>query len=443
MSWHNERGRVVKTFMRFFRKKHTGDPLKDGKIREKIWTAAFVNIFIVNFILSMGQYMMNTLIPKYAYQLGGDATVVGMVAGVFAVTALGVRPVAGPAIDYFKKNRLLSLAIAVVALAYIVYGFALNITMVIAARLIHGIGMGFMAPLSLALVSNILPSGKIASGLGIFSLGSAVATAIGPSIGLKLAQVIGYNPTFFICAALITVCLLLSLKLKSEMPVRAERFRISLRQIIAPEVLLPTLVLFFQILAYSGISSFMAIYGGLNGVEDIGLFFTANAVCMIVIRPVSGRIADKYGLDKTVLPGFVVFIAALVMISFSRTLPMFLLSGAVTALGFGITEPIIQTLNMQLVPKERRGAAGNTNFMGIDIGFLLGPTLAGLVISTVQNATGSEILGFSTMYRVMAVPAIVAMVIFGLSRKKLMARIVKEEAPVEAAETLQQQATQS
>jgi MFS family permease len=424
LSWHNERGRII---INFLVKKQTAQLSSDGESGGKIWTGAFVNIFIVNFVLSMGQYMMNTLIPKYAYQLGGGAAVVGMVAGIFAVTALGVRPLAGPAIDYFRKNRLLSLSIAVVTLAYICYGFAQNITMVIIARLIHGIGMGFMAPLSLALVSNTLPSGKMASGLGLFSLGSAVATAIGPSLGLKLADVIGYNPAFFICAGLMLTCFLLSLRLKSEVPVRTERFRISLRQIIAPEVILPTLVLFFQMLAYSGINSFLAIYGGLRGIDNIGLFFTMNAICMIVIRPVSGRIADKYGLDKTVIPGFFVFIAALVMISFSKTLPMFLLSGAVTALGFGISEPIMQTLNMQLVPKDRRGAAGNTNFMGIDIGFLIGPTLAGFVISTVQNATGNELLGFSVMYRLMSVPVIAAIVIFGLSRKKLMSRIKKQQ----------------
>jgi MFS family permease len=286
--------------------------------------------------------------------------------------------------------------------------------------------------LTLALVSNILPSGKMASGLGIFSLGSTVSMAVGPSIGLSLAAVIGYNVTFFMCTGLMFCCFLLSLMLKSDITVRSARFKISLRRIIAPEVLLPTLLLFFLIIAYSGISSFIAIYGGLCGIQNIGLFFTANAVCMIAVRPISGRFADKYGVDKIVLPGFFVYIAALILISFSRTLPMFILSGVVTAVGFGITEPIIQTMNMQLVPKERRGAAGNTNFIGIDVGFLIGPTLAGLVIIAVQHGTVNELQGYSVMYRLMVIPVIAAIVVFALNRKKLMARIRKQQAPVQA-----------
>jgi MFS family permease len=408
-------------------------PSKGGERSGKIWTGAFINIFVVNVVLGMGQYMMNTLIPKYAFKLGGDAAIVGMVAGVFAVTALGIRPLAGPAIDYFKKNRLLSATIAVVTLSYVCYGFAVTIPTLVAARLFHGIGMGVLAPLSLALVSNILPSGKMASGLGIFSLGSAVAMAVGPAVGLALADSIGYNETFFICTGLMFVCFLLSLKLKSDVPVRAARFTISLRRIIAPEALLPTTVLFLVIIAYSSITSFIAIYGGFCSISNIGLFFTANALCMIAVRPISGRIADKYGLDKTVLPGFFILIVALVLVSFSRTLPMFVLSGAVTAVGFGVTEPIIQTLNMQLVPKERRGAASNTNFMGIDIGLLIGPTLAGFVINAVQNTTGNVLLGYSVMYRVMAAPVIAAIILFGLNRKKLLERIRQQHAASETA----------
>ncbi len=394
-----------------------------GKEKESIWSRAFISIFIVNFVMNMGQFMMNTLIPKYAYQLGGTATITGVVAGAFAVTALGIRPVAGPAMDFFRKNRLLSISVGIIALTFIFYGFARNITVLIIARLMHGIGIGISAPLSLAIASNTLPNSKLASGLGIFSLGSAIATAFGPTIGLKLAGLLGYNNTFFICAILMASSFALTFMLKSDTPASNGRFRISFRQIVTPEVLLPTLVMFFQIIAFSGINSFMAIFGDLCKVEDIGLFFTANALCLIFVRPISGRIADRYGIDKTVIPGYIVFIIALVLISFSRTLPMFILAGAVTAIGYGISEPIMQAINMQLVPKERRGAAGNTNYMGIDLGFLIGPTIAGTIISTVEKSTGSEIQGIAVMYRVMTIPVIVAALIFARNRKKLREKI--------------------
>lgn len=303
--------------------------------------------------------------------------------------------------------------------------------MLIVARLIHGTAMSVSAPLSLTLVSNILPGDKMASGLGIYSLGSAIATAIGPTVGLGLADLISYNAVFFISAGLMLVSFLLSFLLKAENPERAHRLRISFYQIIAPEVLLPTLVIFFLAFAYSGISSFIAIFGTLSGVKEIGLFFTASAICMIFIRPVSGRIADSYGHDKSIIPGIVILIAAFVLISFSRTLPLFILAGVITALGFGSSQPLLQTMIMQLVPKERRGAAGNTNFIGFDCAFLIGPSVAGAVITTVHHSTGNEILGFSTMFRVMIIPIVIAFAIFWFNRKKLLARIKAQKESLE------------
>ena len=389
----------------------------------KIWTKDFITILISNLFMSMGQFMMNTLVPKYAYQLGATASIVGLVTSAFAVTALALRPVAGPSMDYFKKNRLLSFALGLLTVTFIVYGFSKSIPMLVVARLMHGVAMSLSAPLSLAIVCNILPSDKMASGVGIFALGNALATAIGPSVGLKIADLFSYNATFFFCAALMFTSFLLSFLLKSDNPDRSQGFRISLDKIIAPEALLPAFVIFFLSFAYASVNSFMAIYGGLNGVKEIGLFFTVSAIFMIFIRPVSGRIADKYGHDKSIIPGLIILIAAFILISLSHTLPMFLIAGAVTALGFGTSQPLVQTMIMQIVPKARRGAAGNTNYIGTDFAYLIGPAISGYIITAVQTSTGNEVLGFSIMYRIMVLPVIVALAVFWFNRKKLIGRI--------------------
>lgn len=393
-----------------------------GEGKERIWTKSFAILFVLNFLMSMSQFMMNTLVPKYAYSLGCEASVVGIVASTFAVTALAIRPLAGPAMDYFHKNRLLTIAYAVITLAIVICGFAHDITTLIVARLIHGLGVAFAVPLCLALASNLLPNRKIASGLGVFYLGSVIATAVGPAAGLGLADLIGYNPTFFICTGLVFLCFLLSLLLKNQHHISKVPFRITVKQIIAPEIIWSAIVLFFISLAYSS-SYFIAIYGELLGVDKIGLYFTASAVCMVVVRPVAGRIADRYGIGRTVMPGLIIFSCSLAFLSFCRSLPMFVAAGILTALGYGFSQPIIQTLNMLLVSKERRGVAGNTNYMGIDLGILVGPTLGGLVISMVESHSGDDILGYSVMYRIMIIPVVIALIIYAFCKKKMHAKI--------------------
>ncbi|RRJ62852.1 MFS transporter [Paenibacillus oralis] len=390
-----------------------------SKTKETIWTQSFISIFIINIILNLGQFMTGALIPKFAAHLGGTATIVGMVTSMFAITALGVRPIVGPATGYFRKNRLLAVSTGVIILAFICYGIAADINMILVGRLLHGIGMGFLAPLSLALASDALPENRIASGIGIFSLGQAIATAIGPTLGLELVKVYGYNSTFIISAVAMGTVLLLILRLKSEAPSPNKRFKISLDNIIALEVIVPTIIMFFLAGAFSCINSFILIYGGATGVDDIGLFFTSYAVCLLFTRPISGKLTEKYGVSTTIIPGIVIFALSFIVISFSKSLPMFIVSGALSACGYGICQPSIQTLCMKLVPNERRGVAGNTNYIGVDTGYLITPSLAGLIVTIVQGYGGSEVDGYAIMYRLMIIPILIALVIFLFNRKSL------------------------
>lgn len=388
--------------------------------KQTIWNKAFLSIFVINFILNMGQFMMNTLIPKYAEHLGATATIVGIVSGMFAVTSLCTRPIVGPATSYFKKNRLLAVTTGIIILSFVFYGFASSIPMIIAGRLLHGMGMGFLAPVTLALASNALPESKMASGIGVFSLGQAISTAVGPTLGLKLVKMVGYRYAFFMAAALLGVAFILSLQMKTEEADRSAGFKISLNNMIDFDVIVPAIIMFFLGGTYSCINTFIVVYGSACGVEDIGLFFTAYAICLLFTRPISGRIADKYGIDKTVVPGIIIFAISFIIVSFSRTLPMFIIAGAVSAFGYGICQPSIQSLCMSLVPKERRGIAGNTNYMGVDTGYLLIPPLAGAIVTFIQQSGGSKLMGYTIMYRIMTVPILIALVIFLLKKDKLI-----------------------
>jgi predicted MFS family arabinose efflux permease len=114
---------------------------------------------------------------------------------------------------------MLTLSVGLIVVAFVGYGLSRSVTLIILSRLIHGLGVGVAIPLSMAMASNALPPGKMASGLSIFSLGNALATAVGPSVGLYLTGSLGYNVTFFIVAALLALCLALTLQLKSSTPV--------------------------------------------------------------------------------------------------------------------------------------------------------------------------------------------------------------------------------
>ena len=183
--------------------------------------------------------------------------------------------------------------------------------------------------------------------------------------------------------------------------------------------MIPAVITMFITIAFSSINYFIVIYGGLRGIENIGLFFTAYAVALLVSRPVSGKIADKYGADKALIPGLLLFGISFMLISFADSIYMFLIAGVISAFGYGICSPLLMTLSIQLVPKSKRGAASNTNYIGTDSGYILGPMIAGFIITGIQTNSGSEMAGYEMMYLFMIVPVVIALGILLLSRKKL------------------------
>lgn len=384
-----------------------------------IWNEKFTRITIITVMFNIGQFMMNTLVPKYTDSLGAAAAVVGVVSSMFAVTSLCIRPVSGPAMDYFKKNRLLSLALGMIVLAFVGYSLSKSVAFVILSRLIHGVGIGIASPLSMAMASSALPESRLASGLGIFSLSQAISTAIGPTVALALSNSIGYNATFLAVAVFVFLSFLLSFQLKSSAPPKKSKFKLQLKRIVVPEVIIPSVITMFITISFSSINFFIVLYGGLRGVSNIGLYFTAYAIALLVSRPISGKVADRIGPGKAVIPGLVLFGLSFVLISSADTLYKFLAAGVVSAFGYGICIPLLMTLSMQLVPKNKRGAASNTNYIGTDTGYIIGPTLAGFIITSVKTGTGNELAGYELMYLLMIIPVVLALAILFFGRNKL------------------------
>jgi MFS family permease len=396
----------------------------------KIWNRAFINIFLVNFFLQMGQQMTNILVPKYADALGASAYIVGVVSSIFAISSLVIRPFATPAFDSFSKKKLLIISIFGIFAVFIGYSLSTSTSVLIAIRLVHGISIGCVAPLSLAIASNMLPESQIGQGIGIFSLGQAVGQAIGPNMGLTLSRMIGYKYTFIIGSAIILIALIFAFFLK-ELDNERQPYALRLEKIIEKNAIPSAIILFLLMLSYSSLGGFLAIYGDLLNIKNVGLYFTVYAICLFATRPISGKLLDKYGYGKVLVPGLLCFASSFITLFMSRNLIGILIAAVLNAFGYGACYPIVQSMSMSCVPKNRRGAAGSTSFIGADFGVLMGASLGGLIIDMITLASGSEIRGYSAMYLIMTIPILLCLAYFMMVSKKISATLEQNKKMVE------------
>lgn len=383
---------------------------KDGRNDTKgIWNRAFTSVFIANAAMQMSQQMMNSTISKYADYLGASAHVVGMVVSTFAITAILFKIISGPAIDAFNRRNIQFGALFILAIAYLGYGLSYSVSSLFICRMIQGIGQAFTATCGLALAADALPEKKFASGIGIFSMAQAAAQAIGPSLGLALIDAVGFNRTYFIGSMMMVAAAMLVLQIR--LPERERKpFKIRAENIIAKEALLPAGILFLLAGSYCTINSFLIIYAEGKGINSIGLYFTVYALTMLISRPMVGRLVDKWGLVKVIIPAMCCFACSFFLISFANHIFVIIAAAFIGAFGWGACQPAMQTLSMKCVSTDRRGAGSSTNYMGNDFGQLIAPTIAGLIV---------EKLGYGAMWRFMVLPVAAAAVVVIVSRRKI------------------------
>ena len=377
----------------------------------------FVNIAIINIVMNFGQFMMNTLIPLFADYLGASSTLIGTITSLFTVTALAVKPFSGPMIDTFQKKWILLGAIFIIIIAFIIYSMADSLTAVITARLLHGVGMGFTAAACLALATEFLPQNKLAEGIGYFTLGQVLATAIGPALGLALLSGYGYNKTFVVCTFIMAFSAILLILIKVPQKHTDKKFKITWSGMFAIEAIIPAVLQVFIFMSFMTINSFLVLYAqNERGVEDIGLWFLVHAVCTLITRPVVGKLADKYGIHRIMPPTFCIFGLSLYIISISTNLYMFLISAVIASLGYGVFMPLNQALCIKCVAPDRRGVGGNMNFIGMDIGAFFGPISSGILIKH---------FGYSVMFQLMIFPIVIAGIVFILCYPRIKAICMK------------------
>ena len=376
-----------------------------------IWSPTFVSICLINAFMNLSKQMSNSILSKYIDSLGAAATVVGLVSSTFALAALIFKFVSGPALDTFNRKHIIVGAMLALGISFLGYSVSTTVPMITAFRFLQGAAQAFTATCLLTMASDTLPPEKFSTGVGMFALFETVAQAIGPTIGLGLMEIVGFSMTFFVSAVLMLASALVVVFYRQPPFVRTKKFRISLDSIFAKESLKYAVLLFIFNFAFCVVSTYLVIYAAQQGVENnIGLYFTLYACTMLFSRPLIGRLTDKYGACKVLIPALCCFIISYMIISISTTLPMFLLASFISAFGTGACQPAVQALCMKCVPTERRGAASSTCYIANDLGTLIGAPVAGMIV---------EKCGYTVMWRTMTIPVFCAIVLVFCIRKDI------------------------
>ena len=142
---------------------------------------------------------------------------------------------------------------------------------------------------------------------------------------------------------------------------------------------------------------------------DVWAFFVGYALMILATRPFIGRLFDRKGHAIIVLPGTLAMIAGLVALSVTESTPMLVVSSLLYGIGYGAVQPSLHTWAVNRCPPDRKAAANGLFLSAIDLGYIVGAIVLGLV---------AESAGFAAMYRhsALALMAFIVLYLFARSR---------------------------
>ncbi|MBC7233934.1 MAG: MFS transporter [Chloroflexi bacterium] len=360
---------------------------------DELWSRDFLLLLGSTLLIWGSFYFILPTLPLYVVQrLHGNPAQVGLLSGVLGVTAVIARPLSGWAADRWGRRPVQLLFLLLFALIVLTYNLATSVSLLVLIRLLHGIPFGAATTAGMTVAADLVPASRRGEGIGYYALAQTLSMAVGPALAFTILGK-GQFPRLFLATSLVAFASLVLAWAIRHPPVRNAKASFSWQSMIEMRVGWLALTALFIALGYSGIVSFITLYGEELGVVNAGLFFTLYALGMALIRPGAGRMFDRQGPAPVVGGGMALLFLAYLILALWRTAAGFLCAGLVYGLGYGAVVPSLQAMAVNVVPAVRRGAANATVFSVFDIGMTVGPYLLGLLAQAMGGYAAVYLVG--------------------------------------------------
>lgn len=371
-------------------------------MQPKLWTKDLVLIILVNLCVFTNHIMSLSTFPFFIQSLGGTEAIAGICAAVFSFVAVIIRPFVGWWLDNGVRRAALVIGLLLLGLAPLGYVFVPTLSLAIALRMIHGVGLSFSNSTTATVASDVICRPRFAEGMGYFGMATALASAIAPALGLELMYGFGFQVLYATAAGIALLGLALFMFIKAPR-VEVPHKKLDLKTIINRDSLPATVTMLVFMFTFGALENFVALFASENGLPSGSIYFLVMSAMLLLVRVTLGKLVDEKGEACFVYSCNAAMLVAFLLLAFVPTTPTFIVSAILAGYAFGGLEPSLQSMAVHTADDASRGSANSTFLCGYDIGYGLGGGVAGSLITAA---------GYTTMWSVVSLACVVSVLIY-------------------------------
>jgi len=175
----------------------------------------FILGFLTFFSFLLAFFALAPALPVYLALLGSNAETIGLLVGIFSVSSLFSRFLAGSALRRYSEKSLIMFSSLLFAITFLGCTLLRPFWPFLAVRLVQGVTYAFLDTAVFAWLFKVTPPAHRGRLLGYFMLAPGLAMVMAPSFGMFLANSFSFVILFLWCMGLSLCALLFSGRLKS------------------------------------------------------------------------------------------------------------------------------------------------------------------------------------------------------------------------------------
>ena len=349
-------------------------------------------------------------LPVFLAKLGSSEREIGVLFGILGVSSLVSRFLVGGALTRYSEKSVMMFGAMLFALSFLAFIVFRTFWPFFAVRLLQGIAVACIDTAAFALILKTIPSTYRGQAISYLLLAPPLSLAIAPSFAMSLINRYSFTVFFLSCMGLALCSFFLSWKMKGHGTATLDEDTPGYTALFFEwKIIAPATISFLQSFVWGTLTTFVPLYAIQCGIKNPGHFYSAIAIMLIAGRALGGRIVDTYSKEKILLTFMCTGMITMVLLSFSRTLPMLIAVGLLWGMGHAFFVPASMTYALDHAGSSGGPAVGTFRAVS-DLGQALGPVIMGAII---------PLIGYRAMFLCLALICLINLGYFQFYMKKI------------------------